>query len=76
MLKATKSSTWGNNQLPQPEEMVPGSQEELSSSEQEPDPEVSFPQVRPPQPVPSMLMPYIEGPKVDWMVNDGLTIGF
>ena len=29
MPKATKSSAWGNNQMPQPEEMVPSSQEEL-----------------------------------------------
>ena len=72
MPKTTKSSAWGNSQLPQPEENVPSSQEELSSSEEEPDPEVSFPQFRPPQPIPSMFMPYIEGPKIDWMVNDGL----
>ena len=72
MPKATKSSAKGNNQLSQPEEMVPSSQEEVSSSEQEPDPEVSFPQFRPPQPVPSMFMPYIEGPKMDWMVNGGV----
>ena len=72
MPKATKSSARGNNQLPQPQESVPSSQEELSSSEQEPDPEVSFHQFRPLQPVPSMFMPYIEGPKMDWTVNDGL----
>ena len=48
MPKATKSSAKGNNQLPQPEEIVPSSQEELSSSDQEPDPEVSFPQFIPP----------------------------
>ena len=71
MPKATKSSAKGNNQLPQPEEMVPSSQEELSSSEQEPDPEVSFPQFRPPWPVPSMFIPYTEGSKMDRMVNDG-----
>ena len=71
MPKATKSSVQGNNQVPLPEEMVPSSQEELSSSEQELDPQVSFHKVRPPQPVPSMYMPYIEGPKMDWTVNDG-----
>ena len=42
MPKATKSSAWRNNQMSLPEEMVPSSQEELSNSEQEPDPEVSF----------------------------------
>ena len=52
--------------------MVPSSQEELSSSEQEPDPEVLFLQFRPPQPVLSMFIPYIEGPEMDWTVNDRL----
>ena len=46
-----------------PEEPTPSSQEELSISDQEPDPEVSFPLHRQPQPVPSMFMPYNEGPK-------------
>ena len=72
MPKANKSTTQGNNQKPLPEETVPSSQEELSSSEQEPDPEVSFHHYRAPHPVLSMLMPYIEGPKMDWTVNDGL----
>ena len=72
MPKATKSSAWEHNQLPLPEEIVPSSQEEFSSSEQEPDPEVSFLQFRPPQQVPSMFMPYIEGLKMDWTVNDWL----
>ena len=72
MPKATKRSAQGNNQLLLPEEMVSSSQEELSCSDQEPDPEVSFHQFRPPQPVPSMFMPYIEGPKMGWTVNGGL----
>ena len=72
MLKATKNSAHGNNHLSQADEMVPSSQEELSSSEQGPDPEVSYYQFRPPQPVPCMFMPYIEGPKMDWTVNDEL----
>ena len=72
MSNATKSSASGNNHLSQVEEIVPSSQEELSSSEQEPDSEVSFHQLRPPQPVPSMFMPYTEGSKMEWMVNDGL----
>ena len=72
MLKATKNSAWENNQLLLPEEMVPSSEEELSCSEQEPDPDVSFHQVRPSQPVPSMFRPYTEGTKMDWTVNDGL----
>ena len=36
------------------------------------DPEVSFHQFRPPQAVPNMFIPYIEGPKMDWTVNEGL----
>ena len=58
--------------MPPPEELTPSSQEELSSSDQEPDPEVIFQSQRQLQPVPSMFMPYIEGPKMDWTVNDGL----
>ena len=42
------------------------SQEELPSSDQESDTEVTFNPPRPqPQVVPSMFMPYIEGPKMD-----------
>ena len=72
MSKATKSYAHGNNQVPLPKETTPSSQEELSCSDQTPDPEVSFHQYRQPQQVPSMFMPYIEGPKMDWTVNDGL----
>ena len=67
MPKTTKHSAHRNNHLSQTDEMAPDSQEE-----QEPDPEVSFHQFRPPLLVPSMFMPYIEGPKMVWMVNDGL----
>ena len=52
------------------------SQDEQSSSEQEPDPEITFHHSRQPQSVPSMFMPYIEGPKMDWTVNDGLNHRF
>ena len=72
MPKATTSSAQGNNQVPLPEGTVPSGQEELSSSEQEPDQEVSFHHHIAPQPVPSMFMSYIEGPKMDRTVNDGL----
>ena len=71
MPKATKSSAWGANQVPSLEELVQSSQEELSSSDQEPDQEVSFQHHRQLQPVPGIFMPYIEGPKMDWTVNDG-----
>ena len=42
MPKTTKSSAQRNNQLPLSEEAVPSSQEELSSSEQDPDLEAHF----------------------------------
>ena len=45
--------------------------EESSSSDQEQDPEV-FLQPSQVQILPSIFMPYIEGPKMDWTVNDGL----
>ena len=57
---------------------VPESQEESESSDQEPDAEISFhPSLVPPthpvhQMILSMYIPYIEGPKMDWTVNDGL----
>ena len=72
MPKATKSSAWGANQVPPPEELIQSNQEELSSSDEEPDQEISFQHHRQMQPVPSMFMPYIESPKMNWPVNDGL----
>ena len=49
------------------------SQDEIPSSDQESDPEVTLnPRRSQLQVVPSMFMPYIEGPKMDWTVNDGL----
>ena len=59
MPKPTKSSVWGATAMPPYEESTPSSQEELSSSDQEPDPEITFQHPRQPQPVPSMFMPYI-----------------
>ena len=49
--------------------------EESSSSDQKQDPEV-FLQPSHAQVVPNMFMPYIEGPKMDWTVNDGLYYRF
>ena len=72
MTKATKNSAYVNNSLPQADEIVPSSQDELSGQEQEPDPEVSFHQFRPTQPVTSMFMPHIEGLKMDQTAIDGL----
>ena len=45
--------------------------EESSSSEEEQDQEVTF-QPSQTQLIPNMLMHYIEGPKMDWIVKDGL----
>ena len=45
--------------------------EESSSLDKEQDPKV-FLQPSKAQVVPNMLMPYIEGPKIEWTVNDGL----
>ena len=72
MPKATKSSAQGATSEPLPEEMHTSCQEEQSSSEQEPDPEITLHHPRQPQSVPTMFMPYIEGPKMNWTVNNGL----
>ena len=72
MSKETKSTAHGNNHLFQFDEMVPKQSRRVINSEQEPDPEVSFHQLRPPQPVPSIFRSYIEGPKMDWTVNNVL----
>ena len=52
MPKATKSSAWGATPEP-PEEIHTSSQDEQSSSEQEPIPEITFHHPRQPQPVPA-----------------------
>ena len=49
--------------------------EESSSSDQEQDLEV-FVQLSKELLLPNMFMPYIEGPKMDWTVNDGLYYSF
>ena len=40
------------------------------------DPEVSLHPVVPPHQGLAMYMPYIEGPKMNWTVDDGLTTDF
>ena len=82
MPKSTKCSAKGTIPVPPLEDDLPSTQDELSSSEQEPDPEVSFllhiqsqpstSHKRQPQPVPNMYMPYIEGPCMEWPVNNSL----
>ena len=41
-----------------------------SRKEQEPDPEFSFLPSKVQQPISNMFMPYTEGPKMEWTVND------
>ena len=45
---------------------------EASASDQERDSDVSFHPTIPSNAIPTMFMPYIEGPKMNWMTNDGL----
>ena len=73
MPKASKSSAWEEAQVSTQQETNETSQDELPSSDKGSDTEVTFnPPRQQPQVVPSMFMPYIEGPKMDWTVNDGL----
>ena len=73
MPKASKSSAREEAQVSTQQEAHETSQEELPNSDQESDSDVTFnPPRQQPQVVPSMFMPYIEGPKMDWTVNDGL----
>ena len=54
------------------DEPIESSQDELSSSDHEQDPEVTLNLCRLPQVLLGTFMPYIEGPKMDWTVNNGL----
>ena len=74
MPKATRNSVWEATPEPTNEETTTSSQDEHSSSDQEPDPKITFQPSRQPQPVPSIFMPYIEGPKMDWKLILGFTI--
>ena len=63
-----------------PEQSMPPSEEhesvdtqaEMPSSGQESDPEVSFHPTLPSHSTLTMFMPYIEGPKMNWTMDDGL----
>ena len=46
MPKPTKSSAWGATGTPSPEELTPSSEEELSCSDQELDPENHIPAIQ------------------------------
>ena len=70
MPKSTKSAKASTSAVEKIQEES-STHEESSSPDQEQDPEV-FLQPSQAQVVPNMFMPYIEGPKMDWTVNDGL----
>ena len=72
MPKATKNSTQAEATVSTQDELIESSQDELSSSDQEQDPEATLNPYRLLQVLPGTFMPYIEGPKMDWTVNDGL----
>ena len=86
MAHRSKSSAQRSISPSQSEEEVIESNEELPSSEHDEDHEVSFhpchvlqtppnPAGQPPVLV-GMYMPYIEGPHMDWTVNDNLITDF
>ena len=64
----------------QEESKFPSNPEDTASSDQEidqePEPEVLFHPSRAQQAIPNMFVPYIEGPKMDWTVNDALYYRF
>ena len=71
MPKATKKSV--REQSPPPsDDRNSTDSAEASDSDHNQDPDVSFCPVVPPNQVPTMFMPYIEGPKMNWTVDDGL----
>ena len=75
MPKSKNSAKAQPSMLPVDEVEIPSQHEESTSSDQASEAEVSFHTHRPqapPQFPPSMFMPYIEGPHMDWTVNDGL----
>ena len=69
MPKSNKTSSHKKANNPSQDE---ASAHEESSSEQENNQDVTFNQAHVQQVIPSMFMPYIQGTKMDWTVNDGL----
>ena len=72
MPKATKKSSWEQSPPPSGEHESADTQAETSGSDQEQDPEISFHPAVPPPIAPTMFMPYIEGPIMNWTMDDGL----
>ena len=75
MPKVKGSAKAHTSAIPDQEVDIPSSHEESASSDHESENEISFHPSRPQAPNPTMynmFMPYIEGPKMDWTVNDSL----
>ena len=72
MPKATKKSSWEQSPPPSEEHESVDTQAETSGSDQEQDPDISFHPAVPLPTTPTMFMPHIEGPKMNWTMDDGL----
>ena len=75
MPKVKGSAKAHTSTIPDQEVDIPSSHEESTSSDHESENEISFHPSRPQAPNPAMhnmFIPYIEGPKMDWTVNDSL----
>ena len=72
MPKATKKSSQEQSPPPSEDHESVDTQAEASGSELDQDPDVSFHPAVPSPSVPTMSIPYIEGPKMNWTVDDGL----
>ena len=72
MPKAMKKSSPEQSMLPSEEHESVNTQAEMSSSGQESDPKVSFCPTLPSHPTSTMFIPYIEGHKMNWTMDDGL----
>ena len=75
MPKVKGSAKAHTSTTPDQEVDIPSSHEESASSDHESENEISFHPSRSQVPNPAMcnmFMPYIEGPKMDWTVNDSL----
>ena len=75
MPKVKASAKDHTSTIPDQKVDIPSSHEESTSSDHESENEVSFNPSRPQAPNPAMynmFMPYIEGPKMGWTVNDSL----
>ena len=72
MPKAAKKSSSEQSVPPSEASEDNDTQAESSNSDQEPDPEVSFHPTVHLLTTHTMFIPYIEGPKMNWTVDDGL----